>query len=128
MKLKFPTAAIMAVSAIAVAVPIAAAAAAGNGSASSDQVAIYTAAQPIAGANYKAIGPVSEQICRKPWELPPTQADVLDVLKAKARSMGANGVIAVRFDQRRLEIKGACWQRMAVAGTAIVATSALAAN
>ncbi len=113
-------------SAIATAAPINASA--GSPSAPGGEVAIYTAAQPIPSANFKAVGPVSEQICRKPWELPPTQADVLDVLKAKARSMGANGVIAVRFDQRRLEIKGDCWQRMAVAGTAVITPAALAVN
>ena len=127
MKLNSSSVVIAALSVIATAMPVAASAG-GQAAVSNAQIAIYTAARPASGLDYKALGPVSEQICRKPWELPPTQADVLDALKAKARSMGANGVIAVKFDQRRVAIKTACWQRMAVAGTAVVSPSALAAN
>ncbi|HEY2658594.1 MAG TPA: heavy metal-binding domain-containing protein [Caulobacteraceae bacterium] len=127
MKLNSSIVAIAALSVIVIATPVASLAA--SQSAPPDApIAIYTAAQSTAGLNYKALGPVNEEICRKPWELAPTQADALAALTAKARSMGANGLIAVRFDQRRVEIKSACWQRMAVVGTAVIASSTQAAN
>lgn len=124
MRLNCSTAALIAATTIAASLPFAVSAV--WAAAPDAQVAIYTADQQPAALRYKAIGQVSEQVCRKPWELRPTQAEALDALKAKARSMGANAVIGVRFDDRRLEIKSPCWQRMAAAGVAVV--SAPAAN
>jgi hypothetical protein len=92
------------------------------------EVAVYADGRSAPAAGYKTLGRVSEQICRKPWEMAPTQADVLDALKAKASAMGANGLVAVRFDDHRLAVKTPCWQRMAVSGDAIVTGSSIATN
>ena len=83
-------------------------------------IAVYTPGAPAQPADLKVLGAVHGQICRKPWELPPTQAEAIAVIKDKARSLGADTLIDVRFDQHRPEIKSACWQRIAVAGSAAV--------
>jgi hypothetical protein len=62
---------------------------------------------------------VSHQLCRKSWDTAATDAEALAPLEAKARALGANGLVNVRFDRRRTDIKS-CWQRVSVTGAAVV--------
>lgn len=66
------------------------------------------------------LGRVSDQMCRRPWDTAATDAEALAPLKAKARALGANGLVDVRFDRRRAGLKSACWQRVSVTGSAVV--------
>ncbi|HLZ85476.1 MAG TPA: heavy metal-binding domain-containing protein [Caulobacteraceae bacterium] len=66
------------------------------------------------------LGTVSEQVCRRPWDTAATDAEALAPLEAKARALGANGLVDVRFDRHRASPKSACWQRLSVTGSAVV--------
>jgi hypothetical protein len=66
------------------------------------------------------LGTVSGQLCRKPWDTAATDAEALAPLEAKARALGANGLVDVRFDRQRTDLKSKCWQRVSVTGSAVV--------
>jgi uncharacterized protein YbjQ (UPF0145 family) len=66
------------------------------------------------------LGTVSGQLCRKPWDAAATNAEALAPLEAKARALGANGLVDVRFDRQRTDLKSKCWQRVSVTGSAVV--------
>lgn len=66
------------------------------------------------------LGTVSGQLCRKPWDAAATDAEALAPLEAKARALGANGLVDVRFDRQRTDLKSKCWQRVSVTGSAVV--------
>jgi len=63
---------------------------------------------------------VSDQLCRRPWDAAATDAEALAPLEAKARALGANGLVDVRFDRHRSDLKSKCWQRVSVTGAAVV--------
>jgi hypothetical protein len=66
------------------------------------------------------IGVVSDHLCRRPWDAPATDAEALAPVEAKARALGANGLVDVRFDRHRTDLKSICWQKVTVTGTAVV--------
>lgn len=68
----------------------------------------------------QVIGPVSGQICRRPWDAAATDAEAVAPLQAKARAMGANAVIDVSLDRTRADLKAPCWQRVSARGMAVV--------
>jgi hypothetical protein len=66
------------------------------------------------------LGVVSDHLCRRPWDMAATDAEALAPLEAKARALGANALVDVRFDRHRTELKSMCWQRVSVTGSAVV--------
>ena len=66
------------------------------------------------------LGTVRGQLCRRPWDTAATDAEALAPLEAKARALGANGLVDVRFDRQRTDLKSKCWQRVSVTGSAVV--------
>jgi hypothetical protein len=69
------------------------------------------------------LGTVSGQLCRRPWDTAATDAQALAPLEAKARALGADGLVDVRFDRHRTDLKSTCWQRVSVTGSAVVLQS-----
>jgi len=63
---------------------------------------------------------VSDHLCRRPWDMEATDAEALAPLQAKARALGANALIDVRFDRHRTDLKSICWQRVSVTGSAVL--------
>ena len=66
------------------------------------------------------LGAVSDHLCRRPWDMEATDAEALAPLQAKARALGANALIDVRFDRHRTDLKSICWQRVSVTGSAVL--------
>lgn len=87
-------------------------------------VAVFEASASDPHPSVKSvIGEVREHTCRRAWDTPATASEILQPLKDKARSLGANGLIDVRFDHQRVDQKVTCWQRDTVTGTAVVLAS-----
>ena len=85
--------------------------------------AVYPAGAAGSPPAVKAVlGTVSGQLCRRPWDMAATDAEALAPLEAKARALGANGLVDVRFDRRRTDLKSACWQRVSATGSAVILT------
>lgn len=83
--------------------------------------AVYPAGAAGSPPALKAVlGTVSGQLCRRPWDMAATDAEALAPLEAKARALGANGLVDVRFDRHRVDLKSACWQRVSVTAAAVV--------
>jgi hypothetical protein len=66
------------------------------------------------------LGPVSDHLCRRPWDTAATDAEALAPIEAKARELGANALINVRFDRRRADLKSRCWQSVSVTASAVL--------
>jgi hypothetical protein len=66
------------------------------------------------------LGTVRDQMCRRPWDTAATDAEALAPLEGKARALGANGLVNVRFDRHRTNLKSKCWQSVSVTGSAVV--------
>jgi hypothetical protein len=85
------------------------------------QVAVFRADASGSPPQVKTVlGAVSDHLCRRPWDAAATDAEALAPLEAKARALGANALVDVRFDRHRTDLKSPCWQRVSVTGSAVV--------
>ena len=66
------------------------------------------------------IGAVSNHICGRPWDVRVSDEQAIEALKAKSRDLGANGLIDVRLDRHRSDLKAPCWNSVRVSGTAVI--------
>jgi len=84
---------------------------------------VFRADSPAPPPSVRSVlGAVSGHLCRRPWDVEATDSEALAQIKEKARSLGANGLVDVKFDRDRTELKSACWQKVTVTGTAVVFT------
>jgi uncharacterized protein YbjQ (UPF0145 family) len=82
---------------------------------------VYRADSPAAPPVVRSVvATVSDHLCRRPWDAEATENEGLEIIKARAKGLGANGLINVRFDRHRTELKSMCWQKLTVTGTAVV--------
>jgi hypothetical protein len=120
MKINRMVPAALAVATFAASSPLVAQGAAAPGEPQVTFVVFPAGASGPAPAVKTVLGTVSDQLCRKPWDTAATDAEALAPLEAKARALGANGLVGVRFDRRRTDPKSKCWQRVSVTGSAVV--------
>jgi hypothetical protein len=92
-------------------------------------VAIFASTGPQPPLGYKTLASIQGQVCRKPFEPPPTESEALEVLKARAQALGANGIMDLQFDRQapgpapRGSTSAPCWQWIKATGTAILVIS-----
>jgi uncharacterized protein YbjQ (UPF0145 family) len=114
----------MALSGLAVLSPVAVLAA--DQPASAKAITLYAAASRDAPQSYRVLGAVRGQVCRKPSETAPTDAEAIASLKASAGALGADSIIGVDFYRRapgpatKGQFQQACWQSISVSGTAVM--------
>ncbi len=102
------------------AAPLASHASSGAG-ASNETFAVFTAdSSGSPPAAKTVIGAISDHLCRRPWDTAASDAEALAPLEARARALGANGLVDVKFDRHRTDLKSKCWQKVTVTGTAVV--------
>jgi hypothetical protein len=79
---------------------------------------------------FRVLGPISAHVCAKSGEPSPTDADAIEALRARAKQLGADGVIDVKFYRRqpgpapRSSLLEPCWQMTQASGDAVVRSSA----
>ena len=120
MKINWMVPAALAVATFAASSPLMAQGAAGPGTPMVTFVVYPADASGPPPAVKSVLGTVSDQVCRKPWDTAATDAEALAPLEAKARALGANGLVGVRFDRQRTSPRSACWQRVSLTGSAVV--------
>jgi hypothetical protein len=67
-----------------------------------------------------AVASINERICRTAWSTPVSDDEALSAIEAQARGLGANGLVAVRYEHGHADLKAACWQELRVHATAVV--------
>ena len=120
MKINWMAPAALALATLAASSPLTAQSAAAPGEPTMTVVVFPAGASGPRPAVKSELGTVSDQLCRRPWDIAATDAEALAPLEAKARALGANGLVNVRFDRHRTDLKSKCWQSVSATGSAVV--------
>lgn len=68
----------------------------------------------------RTLGAVEGHSCRnKPWD-PMTREAALRQMKLQASSLGANGIMEVRYENAGTELSTNCWSSITASGIAVV--------
>lgn len=82
----------------------------------------YTDATISLAPKIKSVaGPVEGHSCQnKLWDPPASNDAALSQLRLRALSLGANGLVDVRYDRAGTDLGSNCWQSVTASGTAVV--------
>jgi hypothetical protein len=85
-------------------------------------IPFYTAENAAAAPPVKTIlGPVQGNACKYlPTDANGSETAALQQMRLKALTMGANGIVGVRYSRQGTSLATNCWQSVTASGTAVI--------